>query len=466
MLKPARIQSSLRLLFATAIIFTLLLGVFRPGSSVSAQDVKVLLYHSDDTSNAADFKDQLVATGLLTADQIDIIAMTSTPASLETLLEYDSVIVWTNYPPPNSTQQGDRLREYVEAGGRIVLSVYAFSESWRLYGGIMDPGFSPLVPTTSYQTSWPRSLDFGTALTAHCLLSGVSDFTYQGNSNYVDVTLDPGATLVGSDNHGIPLIGVNAAGNVVGINLFPPPWFSKSDGVYRTYANACICSSTPTPAPVAGFTAQPQTGRAPLTVRFTDLSEGKINSWNWDFGDGTSSTQQHPTHTYSEAGTYAVSLTVTDKLGRSDQEIRHAYITVQRPRRIEPPPQPARLVSSGLVVSPQQVHPNQQVEISVNVANQGGTAGSLSVVLYINGYPEESQTVTVAPGSSHLVIFRVTRAQPGTYQVLVEGASGQFFVIGTGAAQWDGSLGTGGIIAIIVVAIALVLALVVIFRKR
>lgn len=221
-----------------------------------------------------------------------------------------------------------------------------------------------------------------------------------------------------------------------------------------------------TPPPVADFAAEPQTGRAPLTVRFTDLSTGQISSWFWDFGDGTSSTQQHPTHTYSKTGTYTVSLTVTDKYGRSDTETRLTFITVERPRQVAPPPRPASLVTSGLLVSPQQVHPNQQVEISVNVANQGGTTGSLSVVLYINGYPEESQTVTVAPGSSHLVIFRVTRAQPGTYQVLVEGDSGQFFVIGTGATQWDGSLGTGGVIAIIVVAIALILALVVIFRKR
>jgi hypothetical protein len=158
MLKPVKIQSSLRLLFAMAIIFTLLLGVFIPGSSVSAQDVKVLLYHADDSSNAADFKDQLVATGLLTADQIDIIAMTSTPASLETLLEYDCVVVWTNYAPPNSAQQGDRLQEYVEEGGRVVLSVYAFSQIMGgSQGGIMDPGFSPFVPTTSHQMSWPRS---------------------------------------------------------------------------------------------------------------------------------------------------------------------------------------------------------------------------------------------------------------------------------------------------------------------
>jgi PKD repeat protein len=203
-----------------------------------------------------------------------------------------------------------------------------------------------------------------------------------------------------------------------------------------------------------------------LTVYFTDLSTGKINSWNWDFGDGTTSTRQHPTHTYSTEGTYTVSLTVTGKLGLSDTETKHDYITVLRARRAEPVPEPARMVTSYLLVSPQQVLPNQAVEISINIGNHGGTGGTRDVALYINGYLESSQTVTVPPDSSQLVVFRVTRAQPGTYHVSLEGHEGQFSVVGTAATQWGGSLGTGGIIAIIVVAIALILALVFIFRRR
>ncbi len=52
-----------------------------------------------------------------------------------------------------------------------------------------------------------------------------------------------------------------------------------------------------------------------LTVNFTDKStdpDGTIVSWLWKFGDGTNSTEKNPSHTYSEMGTYAVSLTVTD----------------------------------------------------------------------------------------------------------------------------------------------------------
>ena len=70
-------------------------------------------------------------------------------------------------------------------------------------------------------------------------------------------------------------------------------------------------------APVAGFSVSQTSGLAPLTVQFVDTSRSDsapITSWVWDFGDGTSSTLQSPSHTYS-TGDYAVSLTVTSSLG-------------------------------------------------------------------------------------------------------------------------------------------------------
>ncbi|MDR1023898.1 MAG: PKD domain-containing protein [Prevotellaceae bacterium] len=45
-------------------------------------------------------------------------------------------------------------------------------------------------------------------------------------------------------------------------------------------------------------------------VAFSDLSEGNITQWRWDFGDGTTSTEQHPLHAYREAGKYIVTLDV------------------------------------------------------------------------------------------------------------------------------------------------------------
>lgn len=62
---------------------------------------------------------------------------------------------------------------------------------------------------------------------------------------------------------------------------------------------------------VANFRAAPVQGKAPLQVKFTDQSRGKIVSWLWRFGDGTSSKKQHPVHRYTKPGKYTVTLKVT-----------------------------------------------------------------------------------------------------------------------------------------------------------
>ena len=84
------------------------------------------------------------------------------------------------------------------------------------------------------------------------------------------------------------------------------------------------------PSPVAGFTAYPVSGEWPLTVVFTDTSTGAITAWGWTFGDGGVSSQQNPTHTYTSAGIYTVSLTVNGA-GGSDTLVRTNYITITEP---------------------------------------------------------------------------------------------------------------------------------------
>jgi len=62
--------------------------------------------------------------------------------------------------------------------------------------------------------------------------------------------------------------------------------------------------------PVGAFTAEPQSGTAPLAVTFTDTSTGCPTAWLWDFGDGGTSTEQHPVHTYTTPGNYTVTFSV------------------------------------------------------------------------------------------------------------------------------------------------------------
>ncbi|RLG30032.1 hypothetical protein DRO03_05650 [Methanosarcinales archaeon] len=89
----------------------------------------------------------------------------------------------------------------------------------------------------------------------------------------------------------------------------------------------CIAGMEAPPPLTALFTAEPGAGTAPLNVTFTDESTGYgITDWEWDFGDGDNSTEQNPSHVYTE-GIYSVSLTVTNATG-SDTCNRSNYITV------------------------------------------------------------------------------------------------------------------------------------------
>ena len=79
----------------------------------------------------------------------------------------------------------------------------------------------------------------------------------------------------------------------------------------------------------ADFTSNTTNGLAPLTVQFTDTSNGNITTWEWDFdNDGVvDSTEQNPTHTYDIVGTYTVKLTVTGP-GGSSTTTKTGYISV------------------------------------------------------------------------------------------------------------------------------------------
>jgi PKD repeat protein len=80
-------------------------------------------------------------------------------------------------------------------------------------------------------------------------------------------------------------------------------------------------------APTASFSAAPTSGAAPLAVQFTDTSTGGPTSWAWSFGDGASSAAQNPSHSYNAAGTYSVTLTVSNSVG-SDTVVKTGLISV------------------------------------------------------------------------------------------------------------------------------------------
>ena len=87
------------------------------------------------------------------------------------------------------------------------------------------------------------------------------------------------------------------------------------------------------PPTVADFYALSTLGLGPLTVQFQDTSYDEISTWQWDFGDGMTSNDQHPSHEYSMPGFYTVTLHVKSSTGSASKQMIN-YIQVK-----ETPPQ-------------------------------------------------------------------------------------------------------------------------------
>lgn len=107
-----------------------------------------------------------------------------------------------------------------------------------------------------------------------------------------------------------------------------PHWTFEVPGTYNarlTVSNPLCRNETPASslytisigaAPVAAFTSNETAGLVPLAIRFTDESTA-ATSWDWSFGDGTSSNSQNPVHTYTSGGTHTVVLKASNSYGDS-----------------------------------------------------------------------------------------------------------------------------------------------------
>lgn len=115
--------------------------------------------------------------------------------------------------------------------------------------------------------------------------------------------------------------------------------------------------------PTAQFTGAPTAVCIGSAVNFINQSTNgtaPITGWSWDFGDGNSSTQTNPAHTYGAAGTYTVTLVVTASNGQADPEVKVNYITVN------PTPVASFTTSTNGCVLP--------VAVTFNNTSTGGTS--------------------------------------------------------------------------------------------
>lgn len=85
------------------------------------------------------------------------------------------------------------------------------------------------------------------------------------------------------------------------------------------------------PTPQAAPVASPVNAcNVPFTTQFSAQSSA-ANSWSWNFGDGSSTTLENPSHTYVKEGSYTIGLTVTNTLGCSQTVTKAGYINIVKP---------------------------------------------------------------------------------------------------------------------------------------
>jgi uncharacterized protein (DUF2147 family) len=132
------------------------------------------------------------------------------------------------------------------------------------------------------------------------------------------------------------------------------------------------------------------------------------------------------------------------------------------------PPAPATFTVSSLAILPAEVNVKDSVAISTVVKNTGGTTGTYTVTLKINGVAVDSKNVSLDGGASQKVTFTVSRDTAGAYTVDVNGLTGQFTVKGAaappvtpvkpGVSPW--------LIAGIILLVIIVVGVIILVRRR
>ncbi|HEX2533620.1 MAG TPA: PKD domain-containing protein, partial [Chitinophagaceae bacterium] len=106
----------------------------------------------------------------------------------------------------------------------------------------------------------------------------------------------------------------------------------KSYNRYSFCIDSLVKNITVHALPVPAFTStNNRSCRAPLTVSFRDVTPG-ATGWQWDFGDGQTSTEQHPRHTYNGEGVFPVRLIVTNANGCQDTVLVEDAVQILKPQ--------------------------------------------------------------------------------------------------------------------------------------
>ncbi|MGD1018675.1 MAG: PKD domain-containing protein, partial [Verrucomicrobiia bacterium] len=194
----------------------------------------------------------------------------------------------------------------------------------------------------------------------------------------------------------------------------------------NTLSNYIVATNPP--PPVAGFTASPTNGPVPLAVTFTDASTGAITNWFWSFGDSntTNTTTTGMSHTYSNAGTYTVGLTVSG-YGGSGTSTRTDYIVAVNPPNLVV--NPGSLTYGGVTVG-------QTSSLNFSVINSGQQT--------LTGSVATASPFLIAGGSPYIVAGGQTATVSVAFTPVVAGSFGTNVIFASnGGASTNTVSGTG-----------------------
>jgi PKD repeat protein len=215
-------------------------------------------------------------------------------------------------------------------------------------------------------------------------------------------------------------------------------------------------------APVAAFTASPVSGTAPLSVQFTDTSTNSPVSWIWNFGDGGTSTEENPSHIYSNPGTYTVSLTAANTAGENTATGSETVSTSEEMVAVQTP---------TLSLTP--IPDTELPDISITGPATSGLA-PLTVMFSANtpGSPEGFSWDFGDGGTSADEFPSYTYLNPGTYTVTltVKYPSGTKTAVKNDFVTVSQKTSTSSplppVTTVIAIAVAAVLSLVISAKKR
>lgn len=219
------------------------------GPAGSPQPISILIAATDPEANLKSTVAGAFGCGALPmGTEVDYVSMQTEVPTVSLLRGYDVVLVYTNYMPTLRVEIGDMLADYVDAGGRLVLTQTCFSTGpgtdWSIAGRIMTDGYSPLRPAMGDGLSGPRSIAYSSlSFPLHAIFNGtdVRDLEFFANGYTSSPPLDPTATLIALDNTGANAIAISASGRVMALCTHGAVW-DNSGRPYegKLMANACL----------------------------------------------------------------------------------------------------------------------------------------------------------------------------------------------------------------------------------